>query len=275
MTTADASGEARTPSQAERQDLITEAVLSAGSIRIDELIQRFGVSRMTMHRDLETLEARGMLRRSRGTVTAVASSLFEASTEYRARQNITEKEAIAEVAAGFVTPGEAVILDDSTTGLMLAQRLTALQPLTVITNFGRVIKKLEGRQGITLITTGGEYFQLCDAYRGAITLNALHNLHADTYFMSTPAITNGMCYHPHQDLILVKKAMFNAARRRVLIVDHTKFQRTALHAMAAIEDFDVVIVDSGIDPSDLQMLHQTGVEVAVAGLAPASEDRAS
>ena len=274
MTALEVSG-ARTPSQTERHDLVTEAVLAAGSMRIDDLTQRFRVSRMTMHRDLEALEARGLLRRSRGTVTAVASSLFEASTEYRTRQNIAEKEAIAEVAASLVTPGEAVILDDSTTALRLAQLLTGLQPLTVITNFGRVIKHLEGRQGITLITTGGEYFQLCDAYRGAITLSALHNLHADTYFMSTPAITNGMCYHPHQDLILVKQAMFSAARRRVLIVDHTKFQRTALHAMAPIEDFDVVIVDSGIDPSDLQMLQQTGVEVVVADVRRPSKGRAS
>ncbi len=256
----------RPASQTERHDLIADTVLSAGSMRIDELTQRFGVSRMTIHRDLESLEARGILRRSRGTVTAVASSLFEASTEYRTRQNIAEKEAIARVAATLVRPGEAVILDDSTTGLRLAQRLTELEPLTVITNFGRAIRGLEGRRGITLITTGGEYFQLCDAYRGAITLNALNSLRADTYFMSTPAITAGVCYHPHQDLVLVKQAMFAAAQRRVLIVDHTKFQRTALHAMVPVQDFDVIIVDSGISETDLQMLRRTNAEVLVSAV---------
>lgn len=257
-------------SQQERQDLISEEVLSAGTLRIDDLVGRFGVSRMTIHRDLEALEARGLLRRARGTVTAVATSLFEASTEYRTRQNRDEKEAIARLAATLVSPGEAVILDDSTTGLQLARHLAHHQPLTIITNFSRVLRELEGKPGINLLSTGGEYFQLCDAYRGALTLQSLKGLSADTYFMSTPAISDGVCYHPHQDLVLVKQAMFQAARRRVLIVDHTKFQRTALHAMAPIDEFDLVIVDSGISSQDLKSLEKSGLEVMIAPLSQAN-----
>lgn len=254
----------RSLSQTERHDAIAELVLGDGSVRIDDLTRRFNVSRMTIHRDLDALEARGILRKSRGTVTAVASSLFEASTEYRARQNTPEKEAIASLAAGLVSAGEAIILDDSTTGLRLAKHLTEREPLTVITNFGRVLKLLEGHAGITLLSTGGEYFRLCDAYSGALALRSLEMLSADTYFMSSPAVMNGMCYHPHQELVLVKQAMFRAARRRVLIVDHTKFTRTALHAMMPVKDFDVVIVDSNVDPEHLRMLRQSGVDVQVA-----------
>lgn len=252
--------------QSARRDRIAEAVLDAGSIRIDELVERFDVSRMTIHRDLDELEARGVLRKSRGAVTAVASNLFEASTEYRTRQNRSEKRVIAAAALAEIMPGEAIILDDSTTGLELSRLLGAKQPLTVITNFSRVSRELEGRPGINLITTGGEYFQLCEAYRGNLTLAALGNLQADTYFMSTPAIRGGVCYHPHQELVLVKQAMFKAARRRVLVVDNTKFDRSALHAMIPVREFDLVIVDSGVSAANLDALERTGVAVRIAPL---------
>lgn len=250
--------------QSVRHDGIVETILEAGSLRIEDLVDRFGVSRMTIHRDLDALEARGVLRKSRGLVTAVASNLFEASAEYRTRQNRREKAAIATAALDHITPGEALILDDSTTGLLLASQLGSKQPLTVISNFARVLDELQGVKGITLISTGGDYYQLCEAYRGSITLNTLASLSADTYFMSTSAIRDGMCFHPHQDLLLVKQAMFRAARRRVLIMDNSKFRRTALHAMMPVADFDVIIVDSNISSIDLDALQRTGREVIVA-----------
>lgn len=250
--------------QSVRHDRMVEAILEAGSIRIDELVEMFDVSRMTIHRDLDALEARGVLRKSRGLVTAVASNLFEASAEYRTRQNRAEKSAIAAEALSHITPGEALILDDSTTGLLLARQLSSKEPLTVITNFSRALGALQGVQGINLISTGGDYYQLCEVYRGSITLNTLSNLSADTFFMSTSAVRDGVCFHPHQDIVLVKQAMFRAARRRVLIMDNSKFRRTALHAMMPMADFDLIIVDSNIDEQDLDSLNRTGVQVIVA-----------
>jgi len=258
-----------------RQDAIVEAVMSAGTMRIEDLADRFNVSRMTIHRDIETLEAKAVLRRSRGSVTAIASSLFEASIEYRNRQNRDEKDAIAAVAADLIEPGEAIILDDSTTGLRLVPYLSEREPLTVITNFGRMQRELEGRRGINLISTGGEYSTVCDAYRGALTLRALQGLAADTYFLSAAAVTGDVCYHPHQDIVLAKQAMLQAARRKILIVDHSKFSRRALHAIAPISEFDIVIVDSNIDPADLRRLRQSNVDVRIAQVSQVDADETS
>lgn len=252
--------------QDERQEAIMELVLSVGSARIDDIVDQFDVSRMTIHRDLDALEARGILRKSRGTVTAVASSLFEASTDYRIRQAREAKEAIARCAFELVEPGQAIVLDDSTTGLHLARLLVQKGPLTVITNFNRVIDELKGRPSISLISTGGEYYQLCDAYKGAIALNALSQLRTDIYFMSTPAITNGICYHQHPELVLIKQAMLKSAEKKVLIADHSKFRKRALHAMCAVSDFDLAIVDAETTPEELGVLKRAGLEVRVAPL---------
>lgn len=247
----------------ERHDAMTELVLTAGSMRIEELAETFGVSTMTVHRDLDTLEARGVLRKSRGLVTAVATSLFESSPEYRTRQHQPEKEAIARTAFGLVEPGQALILDDSTTGLHLARMLPQRQPLTVITNFQRAMTELVGHPGIALIALGGQHYQWCDAYMGSLTLSALRALRADVLFMSTPAIIDDICFHQHHDAALVKRAMFEAAARRILMVDHSKFTKRALHAHMPLADFDAIVVDSGTSQDDVSRLRDKDISVVI------------
>lgn len=251
--------------QRERHDAITERVINDGTVRIEDLAEEFGVSTMTVHRDVDALAAQGILRKSRGVVSAVATSLFEASTEYRTRQYRPEKQAIAAAAFDLIAPGQAVVLDDSTTGLYLAELLPQRQPLTVITNFQHALNALTGHPGIAVIGLGGQYYQWCDAYMGSLTLDALRSLRADVLFMSTPAVTDGVCFHQHHDAALVKKAMFESAAKRVLMVDHSKFTARALHAHIPLRDFDVVITDDGTPQGTVDALRDEGATVLVAG----------
>ena len=249
--------------QSERRDAITELVLTAGSMRIEDLVEIFGVSTMTIHRDLDTLDSQGYLRKSRGTATAVATSLFESSTDYHARQHRADKESVARAAFEFVEPGQALILDDSSTGLYLAELLPQRQPLTVITNFQRVLTQLVGNPGIALIALGGQYYQWCDAFMGNLTLDALKALRADVLFMSTPAIIDDICFHQHNEAALVKRAMFESAAQRILMVDHSKFSQRALHRHIALEEFDAVIVDAHTSADDISRLRDKGIHVMV------------
>ncbi len=253
--------------QADRLDVITEMVLGEGSMRIEELVETFGVSTMTIHRDLDILDAKGLLRKSRGMVTAVATSLFEASTEYRVRQSRKEKLAVAKVAFEQIDPGQAVMLDDSTTGLLLAEMLLEKQPLTVITNFQRVLDLLQGHAGIALISTGGQYYQWCEAYMGTVALAGLRTLRADIAIMSSPAITNGVCYHQHHDAVMMKQAMFESATKKILYFDHSKLEKRALHAHLAVSDFDLVITDSNASEEQIQQLRDSGANLLVAQVA--------
>jgi DeoR/GlpR family transcriptional regulator of sugar metabolism len=250
--------------QEKRLDAIAELVLASGTLRIDELSEVFSVSSMTIHRDLDLLDQRGILRKTRGAATAVASSLFEASTEYRIRQSKQAKKSLALSALALIEPGQSVMMDDSTTGLHLARLLPEKLPLTVITNFQRVADLLNNNPGIQTIMTGGQFYRWCDAYMGTIALNAVHSLRADIVFMSSPAVTNGVCYHQHHDAVLLKQAMIESAEHKVLYLDHTKFKMRALHAHLKISDFDTVIVDSETAPENISQIEDTGVRLIVA-----------
>ncbi|NEE10819.1 DeoR/GlpR transcriptional regulator, partial [Streptomyces sp. SID7499] len=98
-----------------------------------------GVSLMTVHRDLDDLARQGVLRRFRGGASALPSTVFESSLDYRLGVNTAEKNAVARAAAALVEPGMSVMLDDSTTVLVMAGLLVDLAPLTVVTNARRVL----------------------------------------------------------------------------------------------------------------------------------------
>jgi DeoR/GlpR family transcriptional regulator of sugar metabolism len=250
--------------QAERLDAITEYVIGAGSAKIDELSERFGVTTVTIHRDLDALQARGILRKSRGYVTAVASSLFEANPEFRKRQHVRAKMEIAAEAFKFVDPGHAIVLDDSTTGVLLAELFPTRLPLTVITHFQTVIDVVVKYPAISLISLGGQHYQWSNAFMGPLTISAMKALRTDVFFMSTPSIIDDACFHQHYDATLIKQAMFDSASRRFLMADSSKFELRALHRSISLKDFDAVIVDSAIPTERAQSLRDMGINLIVA-----------
>lgn len=253
-----------------RQRAISEAVIAEGAIRIEQLAERFTVSVMTIHRDLDELEARGLLRKSRGVATALASRLVESSNVFRRGQQRMEKAALVLKALDYVEPGQAILLDDSTTVDGLASLLPTRAPLTVITNVLPLITKLTGMRGISLIAIGGNYFNWCEAFMGRIAVETLSKLRADTVIMSTSAITDDICFHQTAETVDTKRAMFDAAATRILVADHTKFQARALHALAHLSEYDVVIVDYLTPEAHLARLRSNGVNVVVAPRLPAA-----
>ncbi|MGO1837954.1 MAG: DeoR/GlpR family DNA-binding transcription regulator [Candidatus Microbacterium stercoravium] len=263
-TVAADSAMSRQSRQTDRRNAITEAVMAAGSIRITDLAERFDISTMTVHRDLDELASRGLLRKDRGVATALSTGLVESSDVYRASREISEKRALALAALDFIEPGQAIMLDDSTSTLHLVPPLHDKRPLTVITNTLTVMNELRSVTGITLLGLGGQYYNWCSSYMGRITTGTISGLRADVLVMSTSAITDGVAFHQTMETVDVKRAMFDAASRRILLADHTKFDKRALHAMQPLADFDAVIVDAATDARHLDEMRQMGVNVIVA-----------
>jgi DeoR/GlpR family transcriptional regulator of sugar metabolism len=248
----------------DRQRAISEAVMAEGAVRIEQLAERFNISLMTVHRDLDELESRGLLRKSRGIATAQATSLVESSDVYRAGQQLGEKRALAQAALEFIEPGQSIFLDDSTTVLQLARMLPSKTPLTVITNVLTIMNELHGTRGISLVALGGNYYNWCSAFMGRMTNEAIAKLRGDVFVMSTAAITDDTCFFQTPETVDTKRAMFDAAATRILLTDRTKFEKRALHALAHLTEFDVVIVDAATPATDIDRMRAQGIHVVVA-----------
>lgn len=254
----------------ERREQIREEVLRTGFVRIEDLAERYQLSIMTIHRDLDALQAQGWLRKVRNGATAEPSPLHHGDIHHRGTTMATAKQQIAVAAAALIEPHDAVLLDDSTTVYALAELLPAQGPLTVISNSRPVINRMAVAGGIDLIALGGDYYAAYDAFMGLRTREAVSGLRTNWFFMSTTAVTNGQCYHQSQETVAIKRAMMASADRSVLLADHTKFDKVGLHQLAALTDYDLVIVDNETPDHEITTLQDQGVNIQVAAT-PAEE----
>jgi DeoR/GlpR family transcriptional regulator of sugar metabolism len=260
VTVAEAGAE-RGP--AARREQLRRRVLAEGYAGVDELARAFEVSVMTVHRDLDALATEGWLTKIRGGATANPSALVDAGVRERSAAMRAEKAAIVAAAARLLTHGQSVFLDDSTTVLGLVPYLLEHPPITIATNFLPVIAEVGDAPGVELHVIGGQYYARQEACLGLQAHDAIARLHADLFFMSTTALTDGKCLHRSEATVLVKRAFMANATRSVLLVDHAKFGRPAPHLLCAVEDFDLVITDDRIDGEDLELL-RSHAEVQVA-----------
>lgn len=264
LISSEIPSDSRHARQIARRHLMAETVIAEGTIRIEDLTERFGVSLMTAHRDLDELESRGILRKTRGIVSAAPTSLVESSDVYRDTQQFAEKSAIAAAAAQFIEAGQSIFLDDSTTVAHMIPHLPAKVPLTAITNSLTHMAALKEIRDVTLLGLGGQFHHWCNAFLGHVTTQQIRDMRADLAFISMSAINDDIAFHQSPEMVDIKRAMFASASKRILLADHTKFNRRALYGMCPLTEFDYVIVDEGTPALTTDHLMANGVKVIVA-----------
>ncbi len=254
-----------------RRQGIMDTLLETGTATVDHLATRFGVSKMTIHRDLDELEAGGLLRRVRGGASIQSTAQFESDFRYRQTLAADEKDRIAAAAARLVEPGQTVMIDDGSTAGSVARHLTEHPPLTVISNNLTVINELAGASGVQLIAIGGQYSRKFNGFFGISCEEALRSVRADVAFLSSSAIHGVSAFHQDQEVVQSKRLMLAAADQRFLLVDHSKFGRPALHFVTELAAFDAVLTGAMPEAAHRAALEAEGVRLNIVDVAKEEE----
>jgi len=239
----------------ERRQEIINLLVESRAVELDEVAARFGVSKMTIHRDLDDLERAGVLRKVRGGATIDAGTQFESDFRFRERQEADVKLMLARTGAGLVEPGMTVMINDGSMASVLGDVLCSKKPITIITNNAAIMERAKGISGVTLVGLGGTYSAKFNAYLGIVTEEALSRLRADIAFISAPAASERLAYHMDEAVVRAKRAMMASSRQACLLVNSRRFGHTALHVLADLAEFDTVI-------SDNPLPHDTTAELA-------------
>jgi DeoR/GlpR family transcriptional regulator of sugar metabolism len=248
----------------DRRQAIMDLLVETRAVELDALAERFAVSRMTIHRDLDELEQAGLLRKVRGGATIEAGTQFESDFRIRALQDPDAKANMAQAALALVEPGMTVLVNDGSMAALLGSALVEKRPLTIITNNAAVIDTLRSETGITLIALGGVFNVKFNAFFGMVTEHALSRLRADIAFISTPAIAGLQAFHMDDAVVRTKRAMMAAAARCCLLVNHARFGRSALHVLADLSEFDAIITDAAPAPEDRAAIDRAGIVLTIA-----------
>ncbi|CUH79764.1 transcriptional regulator, DeoR family [Tropicibacter naphthalenivorans] len=238
-----------------------DRLVESGAVNLDDLAQRFSVSKMTIHRDLDELESDGLLRKIRGGATIEAGTRFESDFRFREMQGGEAKRCIAQAALDLVEPGMTVMINDGSTAAILGRGLLEKRPLTVITNNAAIIDALRDETGLTLIALGGVFSPKFNAFFGKVTEDALAGLRADIAFISTPAMAGTEVFHQEETVMRSKRAMMKSGAQTCLLVNHARFGHTALHKLADLTEFNSLITDQAPPPEVQAQLQEIKLPV--------------
>jgi DeoR/GlpR family transcriptional regulator of sugar metabolism len=250
----------------QRQALILDRVRESGAVRVADLARELGVSDMTVRRDLEVLHERGLLEKVHGGATAISGlALFEPGFVAKSELQQVEKAAIASAAAQLVEPGMAIAISAGTTTHVMAARVAEIPGVTVVTNSTRVADVLyrTGRRDQTVIQTGGIRTP-SEALVGPFAVAQLRSIHVDIVFMGVHGMDARAGYTcPNLLEAETDLALIEAGRRLVVMADHTKWGVVGIASIARLDQADVLISDTGLDPEARAVLREAVREMVL------------
>ena len=249
-----------------RQERILAELDARGECGVDQLARQFGVTGMTIRRDLQALADAGRAIRTHGGAAPTARVSFEFRFLEHTGRRRQAKEAIAASAAELVEPGQSVMLDSGTTTLAVARQLKRKPGLTVITTSLPIASELYGCEEVDVMLLGGLLRRDSPDLTGSITEGNLDSLHADLAFLGADGIdAEGRVYNQAPALARMLAKMADAADRVYAVADSSKLGRKALMRFGDLSQWDGLITDNGADDSLLAQLGRNGVRVIRTG----------
>ena len=244
----------------ERRNLILEKLQTERRVVVSELSQLYEVSEETIRRDLDKLEKEGLATKSYGGAVINENVSIDLPFNIRKNQNVGGKQKMAVIVAEMGQDGDHIFLDASTTAVFIAKALKDKERLTVITNSMEILIELSDVSGWNIISTGGVMKEGYLAFLGSRTEEVIRSYYVDKVFFSCKALDQEWGIMESQESFgTTKKAMIASGRKKILVVDSTKFDQTAFSVAGKLRDLDVVVTDKR--PSEKWLARFTNAEI--------------
>ena len=235
-----------------------------GALTVEQLCATADVSPATMRRDLDALQAEGLINRVRGGAVLRSDGADADATRPFASvvgADTDDKAAVAKVAADLVSDGDVVLLDIGTTTMMLAQRLRG-RAITVVTASLAVLDVLREDTAVELILLGGQVRRSYHSLVGSLTEDALRQVCATIAFIGASGVrADGTVLDSTAVEVPVKRSLLHAADRGILLADRHKFPGSGALRVCTVGDLAGIVTNAGADPAALRRAREAGVDV--------------
>jgi DeoR/GlpR family transcriptional regulator of sugar metabolism len=250
------------PSPERRREQILGYLSARDRTSVTELSQIVGVSEVTVRKDLDQLEAQGLLIRVHGGAVISGRGRLERFFAAREQEHLEEKRRIAQAAAGLIVSGQRIFLDASTTALQVARLIKDREDLVVITNGLYTALELNFAADITTVVVGGTLRHRSSSLVGNFNYHSLQRLRLDLGFFGARAVTarDGLMEADLEEAQL-KQIMVSASAGVVGIVDSSKFAAMSFSVFALPPEIDRIITDEGAPATIVADLRGQGLIV--------------
>lgn len=248
----------------ERREIIKNMFRTKGEVKLKELEERFpGCSSMTLRRDIISLEEEGLVKRTRGGAVAMHNLMIvtEAAYHKRAAANVEAKEEIARKAAAFFEQGCSLFIDAGSTMMYLAEKIPD-EYCSVTTSGVNVSLELMKKKYPIITLLGGQLNKSSLSVAGVNSTEYLSQINIDIAFMASSGCTfeSGFTCGTYTECG-IKKEVIKNARKKIVLMDYSKFGKNMPFTFAGFDDVDVVISDSNMDPEMAEGIRMRGVEL--------------
>jgi DeoR family transcriptional regulator, aga operon transcriptional repressor len=248
----------------ERRNRIQEVLAQQHRLLVTEMAAALATTPVTIRKDLEVLEKRGLCQRVHGGAILNQSSVIDIALTEKERLHAREKERIARVAEKLINDGEVIILDSGSTTTAIARRLKTRRNITVITNAVNIAWELAASDN-EVILIGGTVREKSFSLVGPISEAAISRLMADKLFLGVDGIDLETGYTtPNLLEANINRLMLKSAAEVIVVADSSKLGRKSMGVIAEISAAQHIITDEKIAEQDLLGLRALGIKVTKA-----------
>lgn len=246
----------------ERLEIIKQTALMEKKLYVSKLSEKFDVTEETIRRDLEKLELQGIVTRSYGGAILNTKKTNEDIPFYkRSKTNIENKKYIATKAIEFIKEGSTIVADSSSTVLEVLKSIATRSDVTVITNSVEVLQELNQSE-LNIISTGGAIKQRSLSLQGPITQSTIKKYNVDIALVSCKGMDiNKGILDSNEAEAEIKRAMIKQSNKVILLIDHTKYDKTAFVKLFDYEGIDYIITDEMPRQEWVELLHSYNIEI--------------
>ncbi|PXY22413.1 DeoR/GlpR family DNA-binding transcription regulator [Prauserella muralis] len=250
-------------SEYEREQEILRRLEASARVTVADLVDVFDVSAVTVRKDLDLLERRGLLRRIRGGAVSVTNS-DEGAFALRLRHARREKLAIAREAARLVDDGDVIALDSSTTCYYLAAEIAGRRNLVVVTNGLTTAMLLQEQSNATVVLPGGVIRRASSSLVGQLgdVLEGRGAIRKGFFGLRGLSTVYGLL-ELAEDEASAKRSLAAVCLQRFGLFDSGKVDRFAPYPFVAPADITGLITDDAVAHSTVTAWREIGAEVHV------------
>jgi DeoR/GlpR family transcriptional regulator of sugar metabolism len=250
----------------ERQQMILDLLQAQKKVTVPELSHHFGISEVTIRRDLHDLAAGGKLHRAHRGALEVVPAPPEPPVVQRMSLEQERKEGIAAAAAALVNNGDSIFLGSGSTTTLLARHLLHHKRLTVVTNALNIGIELAQAEGdISVVVTGGVLRGAELSVLGHIAEQSLQEMRVSKIIMGVQALSIDSGWTTdHIPEVPTTRRMLEMAPDLIILADHTKLGKKAAAYIAPLQRITTLVTDKQADPTFIARLQDMGIRVKFA-----------
>lgn len=246
--------------------MILKNLLNDGKVYISGLVDIFGISEVSIRKDLAILEERKLLVRVKGGAIILnqTGEYDDLSVQHKKLLHSKEKQMLGKFAASLIEEDDTILLDSGTTMMEIARNLDRFKHLTIITNALDIAITLNRYNRFDVIVLGGNMRAVSYSTVGMLAEYALKNFYCDKLFLGvdSASIRDGLST-PNIEEANLNQVMISSAKEVIAVFDSSKFGRRSFAHIASLEHINTIVTDSNIPDDVRDYIQSIGIKLHI------------